>query len=468
MVLYKTFAALAVSLILTLSFSSSAFSMNKAELIEAIASDSGLSKADAKRALDAITGAVASIYQEVGETDFGDLGRITAPDARPRSFLHRGHVTVLKARDTETISDGYVSVSELPDGSLEMRVARFPPVPSSDGRNHEPCLDDNGDIEPPLRITITRNPSGRIAGTRVRRGGGQIFSSSLECGRRTYAGFMTLRRDGSYSGPATVLSERAAPADYKGHVTLLRSLAAGAYYDSFFDIISYWEARSIRQQFGPTDQRSHTRLYNSATYSRAFGKYIDKSTPLLMKYMSCVENGVDDDCNGIEEELRRAMEAIVDIMAEQTIIEPDHEGIDPRPRAGPEFDIKPIRIELSRMTGAALDAFLAQIAHELTHIVQQGVPAGVYWDRAIAMAARGLGSQGLDIPLDKVVETLNSKLTTALKKGDRVSLVGFGSFSVSNRAARTGRNPQTGKEIKIAAKNVVRFKAGAELSGKVN
>ena len=57
---------------------------------------------------------------------------------------------------------------------------------------------------------------------------------------------------------------------------------------------------------------------------------------------------------------------------------------------------------------------------------------------------------------------------SALKAGDRISLVGFGSFSVSNRAARTGRNPQTGKEINIAAKNVVRFKAGAELSGKVN
>ncbi|MBT3351512.1 MAG: hypothetical protein HOC91_15630 [Nitrospinaceae bacterium] len=56
----------------------------------------------------------------------------------------------------------------------------------------------------------------------------------------------------------------------------------------------------------------------------------------------------------------------------------------------------------------------------------------------------------------------------ALKKGDRISLVGFGSFSISKRAARTGRNPQTGKEIQIAAKNVVRFKAGSELSGKVN
>ena len=51
-----------------------------------------------------------------------------------------------------------------------------------------------------------------------------------------------------------------------------------------------------------------------------------------------------------------------------------------------------------------------------------------------------------------------------LAKGDRVTLVGFGTFSVSGRSARTGRNPQTGKEIQIAAKNIAKFKAGAELS----
>ncbi|MBC9811877.1 HU family DNA-binding protein [Crocinitomicaceae bacterium CZZ-1] len=68
----------------------------------------------------------------------------------------------------------------------------------------------------------------------------------------------------------------------------------------------------------------------------------------------------------------------------------------------------------------------------------------------------------------KALDSFLSNVATDLKKGDRVSLVGFGSFSVSKRAARTGRNPQTGKEIKIAAKNVVRFKAGAELSGNVN
>ena len=65
--------------------------------------------------------------------------------------------------------------------------------------------------------------------------------------------------------------------------------------------------------------------------------------------------------------------------------------------------------------------------------------------------------------LDSFIDTTSK----ALKKGDRVALVGFGSFSVSRRAARKGRNPQTGKEIQIKAKNVVRFKAGSELSGKV-
>ncbi|MFA7274406.1 MAG: HU family DNA-binding protein [Crocinitomicaceae bacterium] len=68
----------------------------------------------------------------------------------------------------------------------------------------------------------------------------------------------------------------------------------------------------------------------------------------------------------------------------------------------------------------------------------------------------------------KALDAFVSVTGSALKKDDRISLVGFGSFSISKRSARTGRNPQTGKEIKIAAKNVVKFKAGAELSGKVN
>jgi len=68
----------------------------------------------------------------------------------------------------------------------------------------------------------------------------------------------------------------------------------------------------------------------------------------------------------------------------------------------------------------------------------------------------------------KALDAFVSATGTALKGGDRISLVGFGSFSVSKREARTGRNPQTGKEIQIAAKNVVKFKAGADLEGAVN
>ncbi len=67
----------------------------------------------------------------------------------------------------------------------------------------------------------------------------------------------------------------------------------------------------------------------------------------------------------------------------------------------------------------------------------------------------------------KALEAVTGNVTTTLSNGGRVSLVGFGTFSVSKRAAREGRNPQTGKTIKIAAKNVAKFKPGAELSGKL-
>lgn len=67
----------------------------------------------------------------------------------------------------------------------------------------------------------------------------------------------------------------------------------------------------------------------------------------------------------------------------------------------------------------------------------------------------------------KALESVITVTSKALGKGDRVALIGFGSFSVAKRAARKGRNPQTGKEIKIAAKKVVKFKAGAELIKKV-
>ncbi len=81
-----------------------------------------------------------------------------------------------------------------------------------------------------------------------------------------------------------------------------------------------------------------------------------------------------------------------------------------------------------------------------------------------AMAAEsGLTKADAKKALDAFIKTT----TDALASGDRVALVGFGSFSVSTRAARTGRNPQTGQELKIAAKKVVKFKPGNELSTSV-
>jgi DNA-binding protein HU-beta len=67
----------------------------------------------------------------------------------------------------------------------------------------------------------------------------------------------------------------------------------------------------------------------------------------------------------------------------------------------------------------------------------------------------------------KVLEAIISAVTKALKKGDRLTLTGFGTFSVAKRKARKGRNPQTGKEIKIAATKVAKFKAGRLLKAAV-
>ena len=69
---------------------------------------------------------------------------------------------------------------------------------------------------------------------------------------------------------------------------------------------------------------------------------------------------------------------------------------------------------------------------------------------------------------DTVINSLLDGVTSTLKKGGSVTLVGFGSFSVGSRKARTGRNPQTGAAIKIPAKKVPKFSAGADLKKAVN
>ncbi len=66
-----------------------------------------------------------------------------------------------------------------------------------------------------------------------------------------------------------------------------------------------------------------------------------------------------------------------------------------------------------------------------------------------------------------VIDAFVSNVTKTLKSGGKVTLVGFGTFSVSKRLARNGRNPQTGEVIKIKSKRVAKFKAGKELSARI-
>ncbi len=72
------------------------------------------------------------------------------------------------------------------------------------------------------------------------------------------------------------------------------------------------------------------------------------------------------------------------------------------------------------------------------------------------------------IEAEKVIDTFTSSVIDAIGQGKEISLLGFGNFSVSKVAARTGRNPRTGEELQIAAYNQPKFKVGSKLKDAVN
>ncbi|WP_337578389.1 HU family DNA-binding protein [Prevotellamassilia timonensis] len=85
-------------------------------------------------------------------------------------------------------------------------------------------------------------------------------------------------------------------------------------------------------------------------------------------------------------------------------------------------------------------------------------------DLVNAIAAQGLSKADSKKALDAVLDAISG----ALKEGDKVAILGFGTFSINERPARDGINPATKEKITIAAKKVVKFKAGAELAAGVN
>lgn len=85
-------------------------------------------------------------------------------------------------------------------------------------------------------------------------------------------------------------------------------------------------------------------------------------------------------------------------------------------------------------------------------------------DLVNAIAAQGLSKADSKKALDAVLDAISG----ALKEGDKVAILGFGTFSINERPAREGINPATKEKITIAAKKMVKFKAGAELAAGVN
>ena len=84
--------------------------------------------------------------------------------------------------------------------------------------------------------------------------------------------------------------------------------------------------------------------------------------------------------------------------------------------------------------------------------------------RVNAIAAAGLSKADSKLALDAAINAISD----ALKQGDKVAILGFGTFAVNERPAREGINPSTMQKIQIAAKKVVKFKAGAELAAALN
>ncbi len=80
--------------------------------------------------------------------------------------------------------------------------------------------------------------------------------------------------------------------------------------------------------------------------------------------------------------------------------------------------------------------------------------------KAELVASMGKEAKISKASAEKAINAFTNTVMKALKKGDKLALTGFGTFSVAKRRARTGRNPQTGREIKIPATRVAKFKAG--------
>jgi DNA-binding protein HU-beta len=102
------------------------------------------------------------------------------------------------------------------------------------------------------------------------------------------------------------------------------------------------------------------------------------------------------------------------------------------------------------------------------NVLQSKFAQGIRMNKAELVDAVASAANLSKADAGRAVDAVVNSITSALKKGQQVSVVGFGTFGVKHRAARSGRNPRTGETIQIAASNVPGFKAGKALKDAVN
>ncbi len=469
--------------------------MNKAELIDAIASGAKISPEKAALIYDGTVKELIAAAKE-GGVDFQPFGIISKEEAREAFY---GHVTVLKGADYDTeVFNAKVTLTKPPAGSfnvdsffdIEMSVVNDSDIPPTESLQQITLIEAKRQRNSPRkRAKKTKEYVGHV--TLLRSTGSGDLSSVGTGEKKEFIGHVTLLRvqagrrgrdrgwDGTYKGRMALLSSTMSGYNFHGHVTVLKAVLIDSFFDIYFrDLIDLTlrkfkldiqgcdtkgaEIRSLSAAnnfnvdafFGIDYRISSDEFEKEAELALTYKKRVDKATPALLSAMNC--DGIDNDCDGRWSKVETVLkEAAQDIPDESICFLPDG---------------TPIRAKVSlsqadlEIWGAGVEGFVAK-ARE----IQGNQPPPVVmssWGMILERVSQATGFDTEMVALS--LKSMGEAGAGALAKGDKVSLAGFGTFSISKRAARTGRNPQTGASIQIKAKKVVRFKAGAALSNAVN
>ncbi len=491
-----------------LLITTTAQAMNKAELVDAMASGASISLDEADLIYDSLIEELTSAAQS-GGVDFEPFGIIAAESIDADFYAN---VTVLRSSDSETFT-GHVTITKSGDERGRKKQSRDSgriesndisvvevdelEIPANEILQNVTLIDAKADKKKPKKKS--KEPKEYVGHVTLLRGS-NIGSSSLDgvsladefdedTEKKEFVGHVTLLRakrgdKKEYVGHVTLLRNSTGGYDYQGHVTLTGS----AYVDSFFDIyfrtlidLTLREAKieantpcqSAKVLKVPDDCLKHRYEIDSlktartpstgefeleASLALVYKKRIDKATPLLSRALNC--DGANESCDWLWDEVETLLIKLgATGTADQTIYFRE--------------DGTPVRATVS-LTPIAAAVWTAGVhgyidkGREISRAADTQPPPVtiVSWGVILERVSSSTGFQTEMVALS--LKAMGEAAAGALAGGDTISLAGFGSFSISNRAARTGRNPQTGKEIQIAAKNVVRFKAGADLSKKVN